>query len=146
LLVGKYGVALQAQRGLKQKDIVCNLIQLAENCLEPIKAKYPDMQISSGFRIGSTSSDHNIGGAADIIFPNRNISTIKDIAAWIVQNVPHRQCLLEYETYSGTDKIRVAWIHISFLSRNGYLVESSYPPVQTFVNHQSIYSKLVNLA
>jgi hypothetical protein len=146
LLVGKYGVALQAQRGLKQKDIVCNLIQLAENCLEPIKAKYPDMQISSGFRIGSTASDHNIGGAADIIFPNRNISTIKDIAAWIVQNVPHRQCLLEYETYSGTDKIRVAWIHISFLSRNGYLVESSYPPVQTFVNHQSIYSKLVNLA
>jgi hypothetical protein len=146
VLVGKYGVALQAQRGLKEKDIVCNLIQLAENCLEPIRAKYPDMQISSGFRLGSNGSDHNIGGAVDIIFPNRNISAIKDIAAWIVQNVPHRQCLLEYETYSGTDKIRVAWIHVAFLSRNGYLLESTYPPVQTFVNHQSVYSKLVNLA
>jgi len=146
VLVGKYGVALQAQRGLKEKDIVCNLIQLAENCLEPIKAKYPDMQISSGFRLGSNASDHNIGGAVDIIFPNRNISAIKDIAAWIVQNVPHRQCLLEYETYSGTDKIRVAWIHVAFLSRNGYLVESTFAPVQTFVNHQSVYSKLVNLA
>jgi hypothetical protein len=146
VLVGKYGVALQAQRGLKEKDIVCNLIQLAENCLEPIKAKYPDMQISSGFRLGSNASDHNIGGAVDIIFPNRNISAIKDIAAWIVANVPHRQCLLEYETYSGTDKIRVAWIHVAFLSRNGYLVESSFAPVQTFVNHQSVYSKLVNLA
>lgn len=146
VLVGKYGVALQAQRGLKEKDIVCNLIQLSENCLEPIRAKYPDMQISSGFRLGSNASDHNIGGAVDIIFPNRNISVIKDIAAWIVQNVPHRQCLLEYETYSGTDKIRVAWIHVAFLSRNGYLLESTYPPVQTFVNHQSVYSKLVNLA
>ena len=146
VLVGKYGVALQAQRGLKEKDIVCNLIQLAENCLEPIRAKYPDMQISSGFRLGSNGSDHNIGGAVDIVFPNRNISSIKDIAAWIVQNVPHRQCLLEYETYSGTDKIRVAWIHVAFLSRNGYLLESTYPPVQTFVNHQSVYSKLVNLA
>jgi len=146
VLVGKYGVALQAQRGLQEKDIVCNLIQLAENCLEPIKAKYPDMQISSGFRLGSNASDHNIGGAVDIIFPNRSISAIKDIAAWIVQNVTHRQCLLEYETYSGTDKIRVAWIHVAFLSRNGYLVESSFAPVQTFVNHQSVYSKLVNLA
>ena len=146
LLVGKFGVALQAQRGIQEKDIVCNLIQLAENCLEPIKAKYPDMQISSGFRIGSNSSDHNIGGAADIVFPNRNISAVKDIAAWIVANVPHRQCLLEYETYAGTDKIRVVWIHIAFLSKNGYLVESSFPPVQTFINHQSKYSKLVNLA
>jgi hypothetical protein len=146
LLVGKFGVALQAQRGLQEKDIVCNLIQLAENCLEPIKTKYPDMQISSGFRIGSNSSDHNIGGAADIVFPNRNVSAVKDIAAWIVANVPHRQCLLEYETYAGTDKIRVVWIHISFLSKNGYLIESSFPPVQTFINHQSKYSKLVNLA
>jgi len=146
LLVGKFGVGLQAQRGLEEKDIVCNLIQLAENCLEPIRAKYPDMQISSGFRLGNNSSDHNIGGAVDIVFPNRNISTIKDIAAWIVDNVPHRQCLLEYETYAGTDKIRVAWIHVAFVSKNGYLVSSTYPPVQTFVNHQSRYSKLVNLA
>lgn len=146
LLVGKFGVSLQAQRGLQEKDIVCNLIQLAENCLEPIRAKYPDMQISSGFRVGTNSSDHNIGGAADIVFPNRSVSSVKDIAAWIVDNVPHRQCLLEYETYAGTDKIRVVWIHIAFLSRNGYLVESSFPPVQTFVNHQAKYSKLVNLA
>jgi hypothetical protein len=146
LLVGKYGVALQAQRGYQEKDIVCNLIQLAENCLEPIKAKYPDMQISSGYRIGTNLSDHNIGAAADIIFPSRSISSVKDIAAWIVANVPHRQCLLEYETYTGTDKIRVVWIHIALLAKNGRLIESSYPPVQTFVNHQSVYSKLVNLA
>lgn len=146
LLVGKYGPALQSQRGLQEQDIVCNLIQLAENCLEPIKTKYPDMVISSGFRIGTNNSDHGLGGAADLVWPNRNISEIKEIAAWITANVPHRQVLLEYETYTGTDKIRVAWIHVAFLSNNGSLVKSQYAPVQTFVNHQSKYNKLVNLA
>jgi hypothetical protein len=146
LLVGKYGPALQAQRGLQEQDIVCHLIQLSENCLEPIKAKYPDMIISSGFRIGTNNSDHGVGAAADLVWPNRKISEIKEIAAWITANVPHRQVLLEYETYTGTDKIRVAWIHVAFLSNNGSLVKSQYSPVQTFVNHQSKYNKLVNLA
>jgi hypothetical protein len=146
LLVGKYGPALQAQRGLEEKDIVCNLIQLAENVLEPIKAKYPDMIISSGFRIGTSNSDHGIGAAADLVWPNRKISEIKDIAAWITANVPHRQVLLEYETYTGTDKIRVAWIHVALLTNNGSLVQSRGAAVQTFVNHQSKYNKLVNLA
>jgi hypothetical protein len=89
LLVGKFGPALQAQRGLQEQDIVCNLIQLAENVLEPINAKYPGMIISSGFRIGTNGSDHGIGAAADLVWPNRKISDIKDIAAWITANVPH---------------------------------------------------------
>ena len=146
VLVGKYGPALVAQRGLQEKDIVCNLIQLAENCLEPIKKKYPDMVISSGFRIGTSTSDHGLGAAVDIVWPNRKLSDIKDIAEWITANVPHRQCLLEYETYEGTNKIRVAWVHISFLTNNGRLVQSNFSPVQTFVNHQSKYNKLVNMA
>ena len=145
LLVGKFGPALQAQRGLQEQDIVCNLIQLAENVLEPINAKYPGMVISSGFRIGTNGSDHGIGAAADLVWPNKKISDIKDIAAWITANVPHRQVLLEYETYEGTDKIRVAWIHVAFLSDKGSLVQSRGAPVQTFVNHQSKYNKLVNL-
>lgn len=146
LLVGKYGPALRAQRGLEEKDIVCNLMQLAENVLEPISAKYPGMIISSGFRIGTNSSDHGIGAAVDLVWPNRKISDIKDIAAWISTNVPHRQVLLEYETYTGTDKIRVSWIHVAFLSDNGALVQSRGARLQTFVNHQSKYNKLVNLA
>ena len=145
LLVGKFGPALQAQRGLQEQDIVCNLIQLSENVLEPINAKYPGMIISSGFRIGTNGSDHGIGAAADLVWPNRKISDIKDIAAWITANVPHRQVLLEYETYAGTDKIRVAWIHVAFLSDKGSLVQSRGASVQTFVNHQSKYNKLVNL-
>lgn len=146
MLVGKYGPALVAQRNLEEKDIVCNMIYLAENCLEPIFAKYPDMIISSGFRIGDSTSDHNIGSAVDIVFPNRPLSEVKDIAEWITQNVPFRQCLLEYETIKGSNKIRVAWIHIAFLSKSGQIVKSSKAPVQTFLNHASVYSKLVNLA
>ena len=146
MLVGKYGTALQAQRNLQEKDIVCNMIQLAENCLEPIRAKYPDLIISSGFRSGESSSDHNIGAAVDLVWPNRKLSEIKSIADWIVGNVPYRQVLLEYELYEGSNKIRVAWIHLAFLSKNGTLVQSTRAPVQTFVNHQSKYNTLVNLA
>ena len=144
--------------GLQEKDIVCNLMQLAENVLEPISAKYPGMIVSSGFRsekainpkdgkiVGPNNSDHGIGAAADLQWPNRNISDLKDIAAWIVANVPHRQVLLEYETNDGADKIKKAWIHVAFLSNNGSLVKSQYASVQTFVNHKSKYNKLVNLA
>ena len=157
LLVGNLGPPLQAQRGLQEQDIVCNLIQLAENVLEPINAKYPGMIVSSGFRsenainpktgkiVGPNNSDHGIGAAADLQWPNRNISDLKDIAAWIVANVPHRQVLLEYLTNDGTDKIKTAWIHVAFLSVKGSLVKSTKAPVQTFVNHQSKYNKLVNL-
>ena len=151
VLVGKYGPALVAQRGLEEKQIVCNLINLAENCLEPIKAKYPDMVISSGFRNrnpvtgGVDPGDHGIGCAVDLWFP-RPISDIKAIADWISQNVPYRQLLLEYETYDGSNKIRTAWIHLALQLKDGKLVKSTKPPVMTFLNHASAYSKLVNLA
>lgn len=151
MLVGKYGPALVAQRGLEEKEIVCNLINIAENCLEPIKAKYPDMVISSGFRnknpvTGSVDpGDHGIGCAVDLWFP-RPTSDIKAIADWISQNVPYRQLLLEYETYEGSSKIRTAWIHLALQLKDGKLVRSSKPPVMTFMNHASVYSKLVNLA
>jgi hypothetical protein len=150
LLVGNSGGALTPQRGLEQKDIVCNLMQLAENVLEPINAKYPGFTITSGFRIRAPdaegASDHEIGAAVDLVWTNKNKSDIKDIAAWIVANVPHRQVLLEYNISKGSDKIKDVWIHVALLTNNGKLVQSTKAPVQTFVNHQSKYNKLVNLA
>jgi uncharacterized protein len=44
------GEVLQAQKGLSEKEIIQNLRNLTINCLDPIKAKYPNMIISSGFR------------------------------------------------------------------------------------------------
>ena len=145
---------LTAQRGLTEQQIVYNLKQLVVNCLDPIKAKYPDMRITSAFRsstakiYGSISekSDHGLGGAADIKFTNTDKREYKAIAEWIVANVPHRQVILEYYFEPGSSNLRSAWIHIAFLLYDGSLVKSRYPAVQTFVNHQSKYTKLVNLA
>jgi hypothetical protein len=145
---------LVAQRGLTEKQIVYNLKQLTVNCLDPIKAKFPDMKINSAFRpVASTvtgsnaeTSDHGLGAAADIKFTNTRFKDYRDIAQWIVQNIPHRQILLEYAFESGNNKLRSAWIHVAFLTANGTLVKSSKPPVQTFANHASVSKSLVNLA
>jgi hypothetical protein len=137
---------LVAQRGLTEQQIVCNLKQLVVSCLDPIKAKFPDMKINSGFRAGTNGSDHGLGAAADIKFTNTSKTSYKDIADWIIANVPYRQVLLEYTFEKGSTKLRSAWIHIAFLTNNGNLVKSQYAPVQTFVNHSSAYQKLVNLA
>jgi hypothetical protein len=87
-----------------------------------------------------------LGAAADIKFTNTDKREYKAIAEWIVANVPHRQIILEYYFQPGSSKLKSAWIHVSFLTYDGSLVKSSYPNVQTFVNHQSKYTKLVNLA
>lgn len=137
---------LVAQRGLTEQQIVCNLKQLVVSCLDPIKAKFPDMKINSGFRAGTNGSDHGLGAAVDIKFTNTSKSSYKDIAEWIIANVPYRQVLLEYSFDKGSTKLRSAWIHLAFLTNGGKLVKSQYAPVQTFVNHSSVYQKLVNLA
>jgi hypothetical protein len=137
---------LVAQRGLTEQQIVCNLKQLVVSCLDPIKAKFPDMKINSGFRAGTNGSDHGLGAAVDIKFTNTSKSSYKDIAEWIISNVPYRQVLLEYSFDKGSTKLRSAWIHLAFLTNGGKLVKSQYAPVQTFVNHSSVYQKLVNLA
>ena len=145
---------LVAQRGLTEKQIVYNLKQLTVNCLDPIKAKFPDMKINSVFRpVTSTvtasnaeTSDHGLGAAADIKFANTRFKDYRDIAQWIVQNIPHRQVILEYAFESGNNKLRSAWIHIAFLTANGTIVKSTKPSVQTFANHASVSKSLVNLA
>jgi hypothetical protein len=145
---------LVAQRGLTEKQIVYNLKQLTVNCLDPIKAKFPDMKINSAFRPVTTTitgsnaetSDHGLGAAADIKFTNTRFKDYRDIAQWIVENIPHRQVILEYAFESGNNKLRSSWIHIAFLTSNGTIVKSNKPAVQTFANHASVSSSLVNLA
>ena len=91
------GKGLVGQKGLTNKEIVQNLRNLAVNALDPIKAKFPDMKINSVFRpVASTvtgsnveTSDHGLGAAADIKFTNTRFKDYRDIAQWIVQNIPH---------------------------------------------------------
>jgi hypothetical protein len=145
--VGNRGTALVAQKGLSEAQIVGNLKILAVNCLDPIREKYKDVIITSGFRLGPENSDHNIGAAADLMFKNTAFRNYKDIAEWIATNIPFRQLLLEYRFNESSDKLEVSWIHISLLTANGSIVKSSRSAVATFKNHSSFAKdRFVNLA
>ena len=104
-----------AQQGLSAQEIVCNLKGLAENCLEPIIDLYPGMVITSGFRRpgdvaqSSSTSQHYLGQAADIIIPGFSRQKHYEAIQKIQQLIPYDQLLLEY---SGANTV---WIHVSFV-------------------------------
>ena len=147
LLVGNRGVALVAQGGFTEKQIVSNLKTLAVNVLDPVKEKYKDMIITSGFRAPFVGSDHDIGSAVDIMFRRTSFRLYKDIAIWMSQNVPYRQLLLEYRFNSIDKNPQATWIHVSLLQSNGKIIPSSRASTATFRNH-AIYArdKFINLA
>lgn len=138
------GSELRAQRNLTRAEICCNLKYLAEVVLEPVKAKYPNMFITSGFRqidSRNSNSDHGIGCAADIQFRGIPISEYYDIARWMRSNLPYKQILLEYLEKS--NKTLSCWIHVAY-EKSGKV---SNMPIATFINHQAKYpSQLVKLA
>jgi hypothetical protein len=104
----KYSVI--PQKGLTVEQIIQNLQLVAQNCLEKIKAKYPDMIVTSGFRQGSGKSQHLSGKAVDMQFPSHKKSDYFAIASWIKDNVPYDQLLLEYKSFGSGNP----WIHISY--------------------------------
>jgi len=98
------------------QNVVNNLAALALNCLEPIKAKYPNVQITNSFRHGEVKNgqkipdrgQHGSGQAMDLQFRGVPAHSYFDIAVWISKNIPYDQLLLEYKV--GT----TVWIHVSF--------------------------------
>lgn len=123
---------VKAQHGLSRAQIVENLKLGCENVLEPIKALYPDMIVTSAFRHadGGNISQHELGMAFDIQF--REITTNKDYyerALAIAAILPSwDQFILEYKN-TGT---KLPWIHISYRrnDRRGMAM--------TFFNHQRV--------
>jgi muramidase (phage lysozyme) len=121
---------LMAQNGLSEQDIVGNLKYLAVNVIDTVKEKYPDVVITSGFRGGSSGSDHNKGQAVDLQFSGHSYSEYYEIAKWIKDNTPYKQILLEYATRpQGT----VAWIHVAASQDGG----KSAMPIGTLSNHST---------
>jgi hypothetical protein len=108
---------LRNQAGLTVGDIVCNMKNLAVNCAEPIKTKFPDMFTTSGFRYvgepahSSATSQHNTGMAMDIQFKGISIGEYFSRAVEIKNLISYDQLILEYATKNGA---LIAWIHISF--------------------------------
>lgn len=104
------------QSGLKDTEIVENLRLVANNILELIKAKYPNIIITSGLRSPGTnlSSQHPTGQAVDIQFTgvssSQYLNIVKDLASFL----PYDQLLLEYRTdkRNGVGE-PTTWVHIS---------------------------------
>ena len=121
-----FGHRIREQHGLKVEDIINNLKVLAVNVLDPIKTKYPNMFITSGFRPASGTSQHERGQAADMQFSGVTKSEYYDIALWVRENVPHDQFILEYQSGGSGNP----WLHISVKDSSNRL------QILTFYNHR----------
>lgn len=130
---------IRAQHGLSAKEITGNLQLLAINCLEKIKERFPDMQVTSAFRTSTGGkSQHERGMAADMQFAsaNKNKDLYFQYAQWIKENIPFDQLLLEYKTYGS----KLPWIHISFNSK------SNRKQILTLKNNATYGQGLIQLA
>lgn len=122
-----------AQRGLEVWEIELNLGLLNTYCLAPIKARYPECIVTSGFRDasrGNSGSQHCVGKAADLQFPGRSKDEYDEIAVWIRDNLRFDQLILEYKT-TGT---KLPWIHISYDGDAGNMFGRQM--IMTFMNHR----------
>lgn len=125
---------IKAQRGLSLQAIACNLKKVTENCIEPIKIKFPNMFVTSGFRQGNGTSQHELGQAIDMQFTGVGKEEYFTIAQWIRDNIIFDQLLLEYKTIGSGNP----WIHISY--KDGPRKE-----VYTYMNNKNIGNGLRKL-
>ena len=103
---------IRAQAGYTMEDIVCNLQAWAEHIGEALIARYgSSMFLTSGFRWGDGSSQHERGEAADIQFTDFTNANYYNVALWVRDNLQYDQLILEY----GGNR---PWLHISF-TRSG---------------------------
>lgn len=132
---------LQAQAGLTYGQIAYNLSALALNVLEPIKALYPNMMVTSCFRApgSNPTSQHPKGMAADIQIPGVSKKDYYDIANKLAPNLKYDQFLLEYKT-TGTG---LPWLHVSINLMDG---QTNRTQVMTFLNDKKHSSGLTQLA
>lgn len=91
----------------KWDSVVKNGILLANNVLDPIKEKFPDILITSWYRLGS--SNHGTGRAIDIVVSSRSMAKHADIARFARDNLPVDQVFLEKNSSGRTHiHLRVA--------------------------------------
>ena len=107
--------------------VVNNLAALAQNCIEPIKAKYPNTLITNSYRHGASigGGQPGTGQACDLQFRGVPAHSYIDIAKWIEQNIQYDQLLLEYLPS------KTVWVHMSFalpgLPYGGLCIRKSKP-------------------
>tara|TARA_Y100000114_G_scaffold75731_1_gene69457 strand:+ start:152 stop:2095 length:1944 start_codon:yes stop_codon:yes gene_type:complete len=97
-------------------DIMNNLNGLAYYCLDPLLEQYPNLIVSSGLRVndlnnavlGSATSEHRLGRAADISVPG--VFTYEIFNFIVNNNIPYNQLIWEFP-----EKGSRSWIHISYV-------------------------------
>ncbi len=110
------------RRGIKNIPTECDVARMRDLCefvLEPVRAKFGPVVISSGFRChklnkaigGAPSSQHTTGEAADIEVPGVPNDVI---ARWIAAKLDFDQVIREFpvpgDPMSG-------WVHVSYRNR-----------------------------
>jgi zinc D-Ala-D-Ala carboxypeptidase len=94
-----------------------NLRLLCNDVLEPIRAQFGELIVTSGYRSpeinlrvgGSKTGDHPRGMAADIV-PVSGTKNLLEIANWIKDNLQFKQVLLEM----WRPEANRGWIHVSY--------------------------------
>lgn len=134
---------LRAQVGLTYGQIVYNLQALALNVLEPVRALYPKVIITSAFRHeqDNAKSAHPAGLACDLQFPGASREDYYDIAVKLAQVLSYDQVLLEYWVQANNP-----WIHIGLAPRGQFSPASQRKVAWTFKDHKLYKQSLVNLA
>lgn len=134
---------LRAQVGLTYGQIVYNLQALALNILEPVRALYPKVIITSAFRHeqDNSKSAHPAGLACDLQFPGASREEYYDIAVRLAQVLSYDQILLEYWVQANNP-----WIHIGLAPRDQFVPSSQRKVAWTFKDHKLYKQSLVNLA
>lgn len=132
-----------AQCNLTEGEIVANLYNVAVNILEPIKAKYPNMFVTSAFRdfghntLSKSVSQHCLGLAADMQFTGVAKTDYYALAGELRKLLPaYDQLLLEYKTTGSGNP----WIHISYNSKG------NRGQVLTMFNNRTHGQGLIQLA
>jgi hypothetical protein len=98
-----------AQGGVLADDVLYNLSLLCANVLGPLKAKYPNMTVISGYRkLNNGISQHEKGEAADVQLNGQTDQTLYEVADYIAKNLQFDQLILNYSTAP-----KQSWIHVS---------------------------------
>jgi hypothetical protein len=116
---------------------IVKLVRLAQDCLEPIRAYWGRIRVSSGYRSpqvnafvhGSQGSQHMKAEAADITFMEVFAQDLWKVGKWIATSgkVTFDQLIFEFVSADG----RHGWLHISYVTdrknRGEILVASRNP-------------------
>lgn len=85
-----------AQHGLSVDEIIANLQYLAINFAEPVREMFGPFQLNSGFRPGSSRSDHERGQAFDVQWPGISVNEYFRRMHIVANKLDVKQVICEY--------------------------------------------------